>query len=96
MRDDDLILQMDDDGDLVLEMDGGDTFDLDLGDAMPSVMKNYERLTNKPRINGAELVGNKFLGDIFPDGILINCGDSTGYPAPVIPPGVPNAEGVGF
>lgn len=49
-----------------------------------------------PQINGVELVGNKFLGDLFPDGILINCGDSTGYPAPVIPPGVPNAEGVGF
>lgn len=58
--------------------------------------KDYERLINKPQINSVELVGNKFLQDLFPDGILINCGDSTGYPEPVIPPGVPSAEGVGF
>lgn len=58
--------------------------------------KDYEKLDNKPQINGVELVGNKFLQDLFPDGILINCGDSTGYPEPVIPPGVPYAEGVGF
>lgn len=58
--------------------------------------KDYERLINKPQINGVELIGNKLLQDLFPDGILINCGDATGYPEPAIPPGVPSAEGVGF
>jgi hypothetical protein len=60
------------------------------------VTSNYELLTNKPQINNVELIGNKFLQDLFPDGILINCGDATGYPEPVIPPDVPYAEGVGF
>ena len=40
--------------------------------------KDYERLINKPQINGTELIGNKFLQDLFPDGILINCGDAQG------------------
>ena len=39
--------------------------------------KDYEKLINKPLINNNELIGNKFLKDLFPDGILIDCGDST-------------------
>ncbi len=58
--------------------------------------KDYNRLENKPQINNVTLTGNKFLQDLFPDGILINCGDSVGYPEPVIPPGVPHAKGAGF
>ncbi len=79
------------------ELGDSDAASFEPGDAVINIgTKDYERLINKPQINGGELVGNKFLGDIFPDGILINCGDSIGYPEPVIPPGVPSAEGVGF
>ena len=35
---------------------------------------NYEQLTNKPQINGVELIGNKLLEDLFPDGIIIDGG----------------------
>lgn len=57
---------------------------------------DYNKLDNKPQINDVTLEGNKYLMDLFPDGILINCGDSNGYPEPIIPPEVPQAEGVGF
>lgn len=92
--------------DVKLKLNGGPKFNLclngglyeklDLGNTIPIPVTDYNRLDNKPQINNVALVGNKFLQDLFPDGILINCGDSTGYPEPVIPPGVPNAEGVGF
>lgn len=32
---------------------------LDLGNAVPIAVSNYEQLSNKPRINGVELTGNK-------------------------------------
>ena len=57
---------------------------------------DYEQLENKPQINGVTLIGNKLLMDLFPDGIIINGGDSTGYTPPVVPTGVPSAEGVEF
>lgn len=38
------------------------------------VSSDYELLTNKPQINGVELIGNKLLNDLFPDGIIIDGG----------------------
>ena len=72
------------------------TPDIQIGMQATGVTKDYNRLKNKPQINNVTLEGNKYLMDLFPDGILINCGDATGYPEPVIPPEVPTAEGVGF
>lgn len=56
----------------------------------------YAGLPDKPSINNITLVGNKQLADLFPDGIIINGGDSTGYTPPIIPTGVPDAQGVMF
>lgn len=56
----------------------------------------YAMLPDKPSINHVTLVGNLQLADLFPDGIIINGGDSTGYTPPVVPTGVPYAEGVMF
>lgn len=37
---------------------------------------NYEKLENKPQINNVELIGNKFLNDLFHDGIIIDGGEA--------------------
>lgn len=62
------------------------TVDMSVGTETPEVpltmgtkyvmeaIRDYERLENKPKINGVELVGNKFLADLFPDGIIIDGG----------------------
>lgn len=39
-------------------------------------VKYYENLENKPQINSVTLVGNKFLNDLFPDGIIIDGGEA--------------------
>lgn len=41
-------------------------------------VKYYENLENKPQINSVELIGNKFLNDLFPDGIVIDGGTAEG------------------
>jgi len=69
---------------------------VDLGQGGSAGTRDYERLKNKPQINGVTLIGNLFLSDLFPDGIIINGGDATGYEPPIVPTGVPYAEGVGF
>ena len=56
----------------------------------------YAGLPDKPQINGITLVGNKTMTELLSDGLIINGGDATGYEPPVIPTGVPYAEGVGF
>lgn len=70
--------------------------DVQIDVSSPSGTHDYNKLKNKPQINDVTLEGNKYLMDLFPDGILINCGDSNDYPEPIIPPEVPQAEGVGF
>lgn len=80
---------------LTLELKDNDPLEVDLRNPVPGFgSKDYEVLINKPQINRVELAGNKLLQDLFPDGILINCGDSTGYPEPVIQSGIPHEEGV--
>lgn len=80
---------------LTLELKDDKPLEIELRNPVPGFgTKDYELLINKPQINNIELVGNKFLQDLFPDGILINCGDSTGYPEPVASDGVSHAEGV--
>ena len=82
--------------DMILEMDTGQD-DLDLETDIAMVREtDYNELTNLPQINSVTLTGNQFLADLFPDGIIINGGDSTGYTPPVVPTGIPHAEGVGF
>lgn len=44
---------------------------LDLGNSVPVVIRDYEKLYNKPMINGVELIGNKtsvqlLIPDIVP------------------------------
>lgn len=41
-------------------------------------VKYYENLENKPQINGVTLVGNKYLNDLFHDGIIIDGGTAEG------------------
>ncbi len=52
--------------------------------AMPGV-KTYEELPDKPSINEVVLTGNKNIMDLFPDGIIVNCGNAAGYPEIIIP-----------
>jgi hypothetical protein len=42
------------------------------------VSGDYELLSNKPQINGVELIGNKLLADLFPDGIIVDGGSAEG------------------
>lgn len=62
--------------DAILVMDSDD--DSILKDDVP-YFKNetdYNNLENKPQINSVELIGNKFLNDLFPDGIIIDGGEA--------------------
>lgn len=93
----DLQIALEGTNNLALDLDSSGQMDLNLGGGSGyAPIRNYELLTNKPQINGVTLMGNKFLADLFPDGIILNGGDSTGYTPPVVPTGVPNAEGVMF
>ena len=38
---------------------------LDLGNAIPMPNKDYEKLINKPQINGVELIGDKTTSDLL-------------------------------
>ena len=58
--------------------------------------RDYDLLEHKPQINGETLVGNKLLADLFPDGIIINGGNCTGYDEPIVPPEVSYTGEVGF
>lgn len=77
MSRDDLILEVDDRDDMLLDMDSGG--DIDLMDSVPYYSRDYNKLENKPRINGITLQGNRFLSDLFPDGIIIDGGGATGW-----------------
>lgn len=57
--DEELILEMGDEEDLLLDMDGGEDLELGITDPVPLVEKDYEKLKNKPRINGVELIGDQ-------------------------------------
>ena len=81
---------------LNVDLSSSGSLDVNLGQGGGVSIRDYEKLKNKPQINGVTLIGNLFLNDLFPDGIIINGGDSTGYTPPVVPTGVPYAEGVGF
>jgi hypothetical protein len=73
---DDAILVMDSDNDANLVMDGDN--DAVLTEDTPYYEKesDYEKLKNKPKINNVELVGNRFLADLFQDGIIIDGGEA--------------------
>ena len=76
----DLIFNIDSGDDLLLELSGADNFVLE--ESVPIIRTtSYNELYNKPKINDVELIGNQYLADLFPDGIIINGGNSTGYEA---------------
>ena len=82
--------------DIQISVQGKERGDISLSVTGSGGTRDYNKLHYKPQINNVELIGNKVLQDLFPDGILINCGDSTGYPEPVIPPDISNVEGAEF
>ena len=49
---------------------------LNLGNSFPVMERNYERLENKPKINGVELLGDRTLEEIFGGGLIIDGGDA--------------------
>lgn len=81
---------------LDVDLSSSNPLDVNLGQGGGVSIRDYEKLKNKPQINSVTLIGNLFLNDLFPDGIIINGGDSTGYDPIPIPSEVPHAEGVGF
>lgn len=87
----DLILELTGNEDIVLEEDRRSDIELvnDLPYYNPGT-QDYEELENKPQINGVTLIGNKILEELFPDGIIIEGGYSTGF----TPPEALNHEGV--
>ena len=93
----DIQIALDNSSSIALDLDSSGQMDLNLGGgSWYAPIRNYELLTNKPQINGVTLIGNKILADLFPDGIILNGGDATGWTPPIVPTGVPNAEGVMF
>ena len=39
---------------------------------------DYEKLINKPSMNGVTILGEMILADLFPDGIIVDGGDADG------------------
>lgn len=63
--DDDLILELVDDNDEEpLEIVDGNDDQLELSHDQPVVNRDYEKLVNRPQINGVELVGNKSASEL--------------------------------
>jgi hypothetical protein len=71
------ILQLDDGPDMVLEMNEDPEIEIQLDAPVGGGTTDYMALTNKPSISGVVLVGNLTLADLFPQGIIIDGGDST-------------------
>ena len=57
---DDFVLSLDDEVEaLELEIDDSQELDIEIYEPLYVVDRNYNRLYNKPRINGVELIGDK-------------------------------------
>lgn len=66
------------DGSDELIADDEDDNDSSLEDSNPYMQRgtnNYNALSNKPQINGVELIGNKLIADLFPNGLIIDGGE---------------------
>lgn len=61
--------------DLILELDTGQDEELEF---VSPVITDYDKLQNRPKINNVTLTGNRFLRDLFPDGIIIDGGTAEG------------------
>lgn len=76
---DELILVIDDDEELELQLDDDSPMDLNIGNEVIQVfIKDYNRLDNKPSINGVTLQGNIQIMDLFPNGLVIDGKDAEG------------------
>jgi hypothetical protein len=72
---DELTLRLDDVQELNIQLDGTQELVIEDGAA---IIDDYNLLRNKPQINGVELIGNKLLADLFPDGIIVDGGSAEG------------------
>ena len=72
---DDLVLVLDTGQDDQLVLDGETDETLEFG---APVITDYDKLQSRPKINNVVLTGNKFLRNLFPDGIIIDGGTSEG------------------
>ena len=63
---DELIADDDNDSDSFLE---------DSNPYTPRGTNDYNLLLNKPEINGVQLIGNKLIADLFPNGLIIDGGE---------------------
>lgn len=61
-----------------LELDRPRNISIEPGTPYIGGSSDYEKLANKPKINNVELIGNKLLNDLFPDGIIIDGGTAEG------------------
>ena len=61
--------------DLILELDSGQDEELEF---VAPVITDYDKLQNRPRINGVVLTGNKLFNDLFPGGFIIDGGNAEG------------------
>ena len=59
-----MIINVDDNNEVRLRVGSDDEIDVNAGDTINIASSDYEDLTNKPKINDVELVGNKSLSDI--------------------------------
>ena len=74
-----ITLQLEQTPSMVLNMNGAQEIELGIGGGGGYVpIRNYEQLINKPQINSVELIGNKLLADLFPDGIIVDGGSAEG------------------
>lgn len=63
---------------IALQVDTTTEISFGVGEQSIVVENDYDGLRNKPRINGVELIGNKLIADLFPDGIVIDGGTAEG------------------
>jgi hypothetical protein len=47
---------------------------ISLGNTIPVLVKDYEKLDNLPQINGQTLIGNKLLSELIGDVLILDGG----------------------
>ena len=61
-----------------LEFDDDTNVNMHVKDRVSYNENDYNKLINKPSLNGVTIIGNMVLADLFPDGLIIDGGTAEG------------------
>lgn len=61
-----------------LEFDDDTNVNMHVKDRVIYNENDYNKLINKPSLNGVTIIGNMVLADLFPDGLIIDGGTAEG------------------